>query len=284
MPLTYKTETGYTYFEEGSGSVIILLHGLMGGPENFQSVLTDLRKDYRAVAPVLPLFDLPLRKTGVEELSQFLHEFITHKRFHKVALLGNSLGGHVALRYALTHPENVSGMILTGSSGLKENTMGTTLPRRKDYDYVREKAALTFYDPDMATKELVDEVFEVLNSNVKALKLLRMAKSAVRENLADELRHLTMPVGLIWGRDDVVTPPEVAHEFHDKLALSRLSFIDKCGHAPMMERPDEFNVILRWYLYWIDQVSRGLRSTASGHPLEASAAPGSKEISAVAWA
>ncbi len=284
MPLTYKTETGYTYFEEGSGSVIVLLHGLMGGPENFHSVLADLRKDYRVVAPVLPLFDLPLRKTGVEELSQFLHQFITHKRFHNVALLGNSLGGHVALRYALTYPEAIRGMILTGSSGLRENTMGTTLPRRKDYDYVREKAALTFYDPAMATKELVDEVFEVLNSNVKALKLLRMAKSAVRENLADKLQHLAMPVGLIWGRDDVVTPPEVAHEFHDKLAQSRLSFIDKCGHAPMMEQPDEFNAILRWHLDWIDQVTRGRRPAAAGHPYGASAAPGGNEVSAVAWA
>lgn len=283
MTLTYKSETGYTYVEEGSGPVVILLHGLMGGPENFQPVLADLRDSYRVVAPMLPLFDLPLRKTCVQELSQFLHGFITHKRFHRVALVGNSLGGHVALRYALTCPGKVTGMVLTGSSGLRENTMGTTLPRRKDYDYVREKAALTFYDPGMATKELVDEVFEVLNSNVKALKLLRMAKSAIRENLAHELQRLAMPVGLIWGRDDVVTPPEVAREFHERLVLSRLSFIEKCGHAPMMERPDEFNVILRWYLYWIGQVSQGYHP-ASEHPAGEPVAPASEKIPAVAWA
>ncbi len=283
MDLTYKNVRGYNYVDEGGGPVVLLLHGLMGGPENFRRVIANLREGYRVIAPRLPLFELPLRKACVKELSQFLSRFISDMAFARVTLVGNSLGGHVALHYALTHPENVSGMVLTGSSGLKENTMGTTLPRRKDYDYVREKAALTFYDPAMATEELVDDVFATLNSNVKALKLLRMAKSAVRENLAHELHRMTMPVGLIWGRDDIVTPPEVAHEFHEKLALSRLSFIDRCGHAPMMERPDEFNVILRWYLYWIGQLADGAHLPAHVHADTLPAVSAAEEVPAAAW-
>jgi pimeloyl-ACP methyl ester carboxylesterase len=205
--------------------------------------------------PQLPLYDLPLRKSTVNELSRFLRRFIVHKGLSRVTLVGNSLGGHVALVYALNHPQGVDGMVLTGSSGLHENTMGTSLPRRKDYDYVRSKAELTFYDPSLATREMVDEVFATLNNNAKALKLLRMAKSAVRENLARELQRLPMPVGLIWGREDIVTPPEVAQEFDARIPVSRLHFFDKCGHAPMMEKPGEFNACLRDCLHWFDRVA-----------------------------
>ena len=254
MSLTLKNENGYTYAEEGHGAVVILLHGLMGGPENFAPVIPGLRHVCHVVIPCLPLFELPLRKANVKELVHFLRGFIAYKGYGSVILAGNSLGGHVALLYALKHPEGVRAMVLTGNSGLTENTMGTTIPRRKDYDYVREKAALTFYDPAVATKELVDSVFAVLNDNIQALRLLRMAKSAVRENLGHDLYRLSMPVGLIWGRDDIVTPPEVAEEFHQKLPLSRLSYLDHCGHAPMMEKPEEFSVLFRRYLRWFDQV------------------------------
>ena len=161
MSLTLKNENGYTYAEEGHGAVVILLHGLMGGPENFAPVIPGLRHVCHVVIPCLPLFELPLRKANVKELVHFLRGFIAYKGYGSVILAGNSLGGHVALLYALKHPEGVRAMVLTGSSGLTENTMGTTIPRRKDYDYVREKAALTFYDPAVATKELVDSVFAV---------------------------------------------------------------------------------------------------------------------------
>jgi pimeloyl-ACP methyl ester carboxylesterase len=175
-------------------------------------------------------------------------------------------------------------MVLTGSSGLKENTMGTTVPRRRDYEYVREKAGLTFYDPALATKELVDEVFSVLNSKAKALRLLRMAKSAVRENLSRKLHRLAMPVGLIWGRNDIVTPPEVACEFHEKLPLSRLCFFDKCGHAPMMEKPAEFNVMLRRYLDWISCVSKEAPVSVASDISRLGHVSADGEIPAAAWA
>ena len=167
------------------------------------------------------------------------------QKFH---LLGNSLGGHIALVYTLKNKEKVHTLTLTGSSGLFENGMGETYPKRGDYEFIRNKTALTFYDPNVATKELVDEVYEIVNNRIKALKIISLAKSAIRHNLGEELNEIKSPTCLVWGKNDTITPPMVAHEFNKLLPNSELHWIDKCGHAPMMEVPAEFNAILGKFL------------------------------------
>ena len=168
-------------------------------------------------------------------------------------LLGNSLGGHVALVHVLKHPERIKSLILTGSSGLFESGMGDSYPKRGDYEYIRKKTEITFYDPKVATKELVDEVYEIVNSRIKAIKIIALAKSAIRNNLGQELNQIQLPTLLIWGNNDIVTPPFVGREFHKLIPNSELHFIDKCGHAPMMEVPDEFNVVLHKFLSKLGQ-------------------------------
>jgi pimeloyl-ACP methyl ester carboxylesterase len=158
------------------------------------------------------------------------------------------LGGHVALIYTLTHPERVKAMVLAGSSGLYENSFGGSFPRRESYDFIKEKVEFTFYDPAVATKELVDDVFQTVNDRNRVIRILAMAKSAIRHNMAKELHKINVPVCLIWGRNDKITPPEVADEFHQLMPHSELHWIDKCGHAPMMERPEEFNGYLNRFL------------------------------------
>jgi pimeloyl-ACP methyl ester carboxylesterase len=100
----------------------------------------------------------------------------------------------------------------------------------------------------MATKELVDEVFEITNSRIKVIKIIALAKSAIRNNLGEELSQIKQPTCLIWGKNDTVTPPFVGEEFKKLIPNSELHFIDKCGHAPMMEVPKEFNIILEKFL------------------------------------
>ena len=138
----------------------------------------------------------------------------------------------------------VDGLVLTGSSGLYENSMGDTFPRRGDYEYIRKKTEEVFYDPKMATKDLVDKVFEIANNRNSVIRLLTMAKSAIRHNMRNDIPHLDFPVCLVWGKQDNVTPPEVAEEFHSLFKRSELYWIDKCGHSPMWEHPEEFSKIL----------------------------------------
>ena len=163
-------------------------------------------------------------------------------------MLGNSLGGHVALIHILKHPERIKTLTLTGSSGLFENGMGDTYPKRGDKEYIRNKTALTFYDPAMANDELVNEVFEITNNRLKVIKIIALAKSAIRNNLGEELSEIKQPTCLIWGNNDTITPPFVGNEFNRLIPNSELHFIDHCGHAPMMEVPEEFNKILATFL------------------------------------
>jgi 2-hydroxy-6-oxonona-2,4-dienedioate hydrolase len=162
--------------------------------------------------------------------------------------LGNSLGGHIALLYTLAHPEKVSSVILTGSSGLFENSLGSTFPKRGDYDFIKRKTEAIFYDPEVASKELVDEVFSTVNDRNKAIRIIATAKSAVRHNLGDKLHQIQAPTLLIWGMQDSVTPTFVGEKFNELILNSRLILVEQCGHAPMMERQDEFNQHLESFL------------------------------------
>ena len=246
------TEEGeFRYYESGNGdTVLLLLHGLFGALSNFREVIENFSEKMKVCIPLLPLYTLPLKETTVEGLVAYTTRFIEFKKYKSLILLGNSLGGHIALLYALENQDQnkVKSIVLTGSSGLFENTLGDTYPRKSDYDFVRQKTADTFYDPQIATKELVDEVFEIVNNREKALRILNLAKSALRNNLRERLQNIQVPVLLIWGKDDKITPPFVADEFNKLLPNSQLHYIEKCGHAAMMEQSEKFNLLLEHFL------------------------------------
>ncbi len=248
MEYEIKHSGKFNYLEEGSGEPLVLLHGLFGALSNFKDLVDHFKTTYRVIIPLLPLYDLILLETSIAGLSRFMTKFMDHQKLNKVHILGNSLGGHIGLVYTLKHPERVKSITLTGSSGLFENGMGETYPKRGDREYIRKKTELTFYDPKVATKELVDEVYDIVNTRMKALKIIALARSAIKHNLGDELKDMQVPTCLVWGKNDTITPPMVAEEFHSLIPNSELHWIDKCGHAPMMEVPGEFNAILTTFL------------------------------------
>ncbi|MCB2409454.1 alpha/beta fold hydrolase [Hymenobacter lucidus] len=249
MELQIKEHNGFQYVEEGTGEVLLLLHGLFGALSNWQDVVTEFSTDYRVVIPLLPIYEMPLTQAGVPGLVNYVEDFLRQMHLTEpLTLLGNSLGGHIGLVYTLRNPGMVRRLVLTGSSGLFEDSMGGSFPKRGNYAFVQERVAYTFYDPSIATKELVDEVFNVTNSNTKVLRIISIARSAQRHNLGKDLTKITVPALLVWGLNDTITPPVVAHEFHRLLPGSELHFLDHCGHVPMMEHPQKFNRLLRQFL------------------------------------
>jgi pimeloyl-ACP methyl ester carboxylesterase len=244
-----KKEGKYRFIEVGEGTPMIILHGLMGGLSNFQGVTNYFpEKGYKVFVPELPIYSLPLLKTNVKNFARFLEKFIEFKGLKNVILLGNSLGGHVGLLHTKLYPKMVKALVITGSSGLYESAMGDGYPKRGDYEFIKKKAQDVFYDPEVATKEIVDEVYATVNDRRKLIKTLAIAKSAIRHNMSKDLPKMRTPTCIIWGENDSVTPPNVAREFHELLPDSDLFWIKECGHAPMMEHPNEFNIILDEWL------------------------------------
>lgn len=253
MNIEVKKEGGFEYFEsDDEGTPIILLHGLMGALSNFGGLISYFKGKNKVILPILPLFDIPLRKISVAALANHINDFVEYKGFDKIYVLGNSLGGHIAQLYALEHPEKVKGMILTGSSGLFESAMGNTFPKRGNYEFIKKKTEDVFFDPKVATKELVDGVYETVNDLRKAMNVVALAKSAVRHNLEKDLHKIKCNSFIIWGVQDSVTPLWVGEKFHELLDNSELVKIDRTGHAPMMERPDEFNQVLEDFIRRVD--------------------------------
>ena len=244
-----KTEGNFTYAEAGEGPTIIFLHGLMGALSNFENTFNYFSNNgYKVLIPELPLYKLPLLKTNVKNLAAFLKDFMAFKKLENAILLGNSLGGHIALYFTLNYPKKVSALVLTGSSGLYEKAMGDSFPKRGNYEYIREKTRAVFFDPEIGTKEMVDNIFKIVNDRNSVIRTLAIAKSAIRHNMANDLPKMKQPTCIIWGKQDTVTPPEVAEDFNRLLPNSELFWIDQCGHAAMMEKPEEFNNILHtWF-------------------------------------
>ena len=239
----------FEYLTEGSGTPMIFLHGLMGNLSNFKHQVDYFSsRGYEVVVPLLPLYSMPLATTSVSSLTKFVKKFIDHRGYTKVILAGNSLGGHIALLFQKLYPSYLKSIVLSGSSGLYEAAMGNSYPRRGDRDYIAERVRDVFHIKEVATEELIDQVFSTVNDRMKAIKTLAISKSAIRHNMAEDITSFHLPVCLIWGRQDAVTPPEVADKFHELLPNSDLFWIDNCGHAAMMEHPQEFNTIVDEWL------------------------------------
>lgn len=248
MQFEIKAEGKYKYIEEGDGPNLILLHGLFGALSNWDIVINEFKHKFKIYIPMLPIYDLPFRKVGLDALVDHLEGFVNMKKLDDLIIMGNSLGGHVALIYTLKCQERVKKLVLTGSSGLFENAMGGSFPKRGSYEYVKERAEYTFYDPNSITEAYIQEIFETTKSIAKCLNIVAIAKSAQRHNMASELPGIKVSTLLIWGLNDTITPPMVAHDFNRLIPNTTLKFIDKCCHAPMMEQPEKFNAILTDFL------------------------------------
>lgn len=240
-----KEKKKYKFVSKGEGKPIVLLQGLMGGLSNFTNLIDFFsEKGFKVFFPELPIYDLSVLNSNLTSLAKFVAKFIEDEVGEPATVVGNSMGGHIGLILTLSRPELVQNLVLTGSSGLYERSFGDSFPRKNDRDYIKKKAQEVFYDPNVATEELVDEVFSIVNDRGKGIKTVMLARSAIKHNMEKELHKIQVPTCIIWGKQDNVTPPEVATEMDRLIPNSDLFWIDKCGHAAMMEHPEEFNTIL----------------------------------------
>ncbi len=237
----------FRWLERGEGEPLLLLHGLIGQMHHWDGVLDGLADLCRPMALSLPILGPALCEPSVDGLRDYVRGFLDALEISRAAVGGNSLGGHVAIELALKHPERVSKLMLTGSSGLLERGFTRRVPRRPSREYVRRKMEEAFYDPRLVGDAWVHDVRAVLTTRASALQVLRFAQDAKRQNVGDRLRAIQVPTLLVWGREDRITPPDVGERFRELIPGAQLCYLSRCGHSPMLERPEAFTeVVANW--------------------------------------
>jgi pimeloyl-ACP methyl ester carboxylesterase len=231
-----------------SPPVLLLLHGMFGGAADWQACAAHLGTHWQVMAPDLPVLDLPHKETGIHSLVRHVEDLLDREFVDRVVIAGNSLGGHIALSLALRNPRRVAALVLTGSSGLFRRGFEGFVPRHPSKDWVHRKVREVFFEASHASQHLVDEVYATLTDARRVMKIVRMAKSAKHENLGETLHRVCCPVLLVWGNEDVITPPATAHEFKQHIPHAELHFIQHCGHAPNIEQPEALNRIVEQFL------------------------------------
>src|SRR5262249_15324626 len=148
------------WLERGDGEPVVLLHGLMGRMDHWDAALDELAPACRAMALALPIYDPRLAEASIRALGRHVLRVLDALEIGRAIVGGNSLGGHVALDVALSRPEHVSGLILTGSSGLFERSFTRGVPHRPSAEYVRERMEEVVYDRSLVTPSWVESVHD----------------------------------------------------------------------------------------------------------------------------
>ncbi len=225
----------------GTGMPVVFLHGLVGLNEHWDAVVERVCHRVRCVLFQLPLLRLRRDDCSIQGATELTKQFLRETLKEPVILVGNSFGGHVALRLALESPELVRGLVLAGSSGLVEKSMVSDIQIRPSREWLSRKIGELFFDPANNMRESdLDRAFKELSDRGGARAMVKLSRSARRDHLGERIGEIEAPTLLVWGKQDIVTPPEAAEGFNRLIKRSKLVWFDRCGHAPMIEQPDMF--------------------------------------------
>ena len=167
-------------------------------------------------------------------------------------LVGNSFGGHIAVKIAINRPDLVKGLVLAGASGLIEKSMVSDIQIRPSREWLARKIGELFHDRSKMNPSDVERAHAVLSQRGGARAMVKLSRTARKNHVGDQLALVKAPTLILWGRHDIVTPPEAAEQFAARIPRNKLVWLETCGHAPMIECPEEFGAALNAFL---DEVS-----------------------------
>ena len=255
---------GIRYWKIGDGPPLLLIHGLGASAEIWMHNYEAFSRDYTVYVPDVPGFGRSEKPRGPCSMSDllmgFTGQFMDSLGIERAHLVGQSLGGGMALKTALQCPERVDKLVLVGSAGLGSGVMHAlrlmSLPvigellSRPSRIGARIFFSLAVKDRSVLTRDFLDCYYRLFSLPGAQRMLLATVREIVdmggaRDHLVrpimDNLQRLTQPALIIWGRQDRVLPVRQAHFAHENLAGSRLVIYDHCGHVVNLERPREFN-------------------------------------------
>ena len=254
------------YRDEGSGPLLVLIHGTAASLHTWDGWVDALQDDFRIVRLDIPAFGLtgpdPTDDYSIDRYVEFLEAFASALNLESFALAGNSLGGEIAWRYALAHPQRVNRLVLVDavgyarSEGQKEN-LAFKLARTSGFKTVMSKITPRFLyrqgllevygDDSKVTEELVDRYFRLSlregNRRAFAERVI-----AAQVPIKGDVRNITQPTLILWGADDLWIPLEHGRNFARDIDGSQLVVYPGVGHVPMEEIPEQSAADTRTFL------------------------------------
>jgi 4,5:9,10-diseco-3-hydroxy-5,9,17-trioxoandrosta-1(10),2-diene-4-oate hydrolase len=251
------------YHEAGVGETVVLLHG--GGPgasswSNFGRNIAVLAQHFHVLAVDQPGYGHSDKHTEHEQYNRYsataLLNFFDHLGIERAPLVGNSLGGGTAVRFALDNPDRAGRLVLMGPGGLSVNlfapdpTEGVKLLGKFSVAPTRENLErflrIMVYDQKLVTPELVDERFAIASTPESLAATRAMGNSFAGADFElgmmwRDAHKLRQPVLLIWGREDRVNPLDGALVALKTIPRVQLHVFGRCGHWAQLEKFDEFN-------------------------------------------
>ncbi|MEC9284233.1 MAG: alpha/beta hydrolase [Bdellovibrionota bacterium] len=227
---------------------LIFCHGIFGSFRNIAEIAHGLKGKYQIIVPCLPMYDVALKQCSVKSLGEYLVRFTEDLNFNKCIVAGNSMGGGAVLHFSLLAPEKVEKIILFSSSGLSFIPMRKGALKIRDYEYMRGLLSDIFYDKNTASEKELQEAFQVLQKKSNLIRIFSFTRSTKKDLMHEELPLIQKKCLVIWGKDDEVTPLEIGKEFQRILPNNEFHVLDKCGHVPPYEKPQECLKIIKNFL------------------------------------
>jgi len=246
---------------KGKGKPLILVHGVFSSSCVWRKNIDELARCFDVIAVDLKGYgysDKPADgKYSREDIRQFVLDFMEALKVDRAILVGHSWGGGIAVDLALHHPERVEKLILIDSTGyppksslvawlLKLPGIGRFLlaaSDRKTFENILKEKV--FFNPGLVTKEEVEgwmRPYYVRGAAQAALELRNY-----HFDMAEEIRNISQPTLIIWGKEDKALPAEMAERFRQDIKNSVLQIIPNCGHNPQEEKPEEVNGLIKWF-------------------------------------
>lgn len=261
------------YLTAGSNDPpLVMLHGVGDSAADWSWVLPALANRNRVLAVDFPGCGdsaKPQREYSLEFLTQFLADFLNTLEVQRAVLVGNSLGGLIALRFALSNPERVAALILVDSMGFGQAVnpalASLTLPWYGESAIAWSKtplgakqrawsrAALLFARPSqvpaawLAEQERLGLLPGFLEANLSILRS-QVYVFGQQQIVLESLPQVQMPTLVVWGVNDFVLPNKQAQDAVNRLQQAHLALIPDCGHLPQVERPELFTDTLNEFL------------------------------------
>ena len=240
------------YFEAGQGPVVILLHGLGAVKEVWMPSFAALAPKYHVYAIDQIGFghsDKPLLNYKVATFTDFLHEFMQTQNIGKATLVGNSLGGWIALDFASRHPDMVDKLVLVDAAGIPWPPQQVPRVDLNISSVAGARAVLesVFYNKKLVTDAFVLQVFTDHVRNNDGYTVERTIAGLSTPQFVD-LASIHASTLAVWGRQDELIPLVTGEKMRDGIAGAKLVVLEQCGHVPEIEKPAEFNQALLEFL------------------------------------